>query len=1199
MRVFFRVAVLSLIAPLLLAQAPPPPSANFSVEKDGPVDAAAGSDVEYDVTVTNLGPDAGGVELSDVVPAGMTFVSATQNDGPAFNCTTPPAGTAGEIQCEIATLGVNASATFTFVMHIPAGTALGTSFDNVAEVSALAPAVDPVAGNNTATVTTTVRPLANLSVAKSGPAEAAAGSDVPYQVVVRNTGPNPGGAELSDDIPAGMTFVSATQNSGPTSTCVTPAVGAGGEIECEIATLAVNASATFTFVLRIDPATAPGTSFVNLASVDAVGAVDEFDEDDTATAVTTTPPPPAADVFVEKSGPSAAGPDTDVTYTIRVANGGPSAATNFSVTDTLPGTMTFRSLSQSGTMLSCTTPAVGTGGTITCTAASYAAGAQTILTLTGRIPAGTLTGTEFTNTAAVDADNDPVEENDVSTVTTTVSEVDVSVVKSGPATALAGSNVSYTLTVANSGPDPALDVILTDALPPNTTFVSLVQNSGPTAGCTTGSTVECVIPALGNGVTAVFTLTLRIGNTTSVSNTAQVRTSSFDTDPADNTSTAVTTVTPVADLAVTKSAPATATAGQTLAFTITATNAGPSSATNVTITDVLPAGTTFGSVTQNSGPAFTCGHAGGTVTCTVAAFAPAATATFTIVVNVAPATTGALANSATISSTTTDPAPANNTSATTSTTVVASADVAVAKSAPASTVAGQNVTFTVTATNAGPSTATNVTVTDVLPAGATFVSTTQTSGPTFTCGQAAGTVTCTIAAFAPGAAATFAIVTSVPAGNTGTLANSATITTSTPDPVVGNNTSATNTAVVASADVGVAKSAPPTAVAGQNVTFTVTATNAGPSTATDVTVTDVLPAGTTFVSTTQTSGPAFACGQAAGTVTCTIATFAPGAAATFSIVAGVAAGTTGTLSNTATITASSPDPAAGNNTSTTSTAVGTTADLAITKNAPASAVSLTTITFNVSATNNGPSSAVNVTLTDVLPANTAFVSATQTGGPTFNCTQAGGTITCTAATLVPGATATFDFVARITADGPLANTATITSPTPDPVPANNSATANTNATRAPADLSITKSATAPLLVPGAPATFHIVVTNNGPGPAANVVVTDVLPAGTTLVSATASQGSCSGTQTVVCTLGTIAAPGNATITLDVRLPSTPGPVVNTASVTSSDADPNAVNNAATANITTAAAANIPTLSPLAMALLALAIGFAAMKLLQS
>src|ERR1700680_4236927 len=90
-----------------------------------------------------------------------------------------------------------------------------------------------------------------------------------------------------------------------------------------------------------------------------------------------------------------------------------------------------------------------------------------------------------------------------------------------------------------------------------------------------------------------------------------------------------------ADLAVTKTGPATVTASTNITYTVTVANNGPNDAQNVTLSDALPAGTTFVSEGQASGPAFSCTHPpnGGTgsVSCTLATFGAVQSGSFAIV----------------------------------------------------------------------------------------------------------------------------------------------------------------------------------------------------------------------------------------------------------------------------------------------------------------------------------------------------------------------------------------------------------------------------------------------------------------------------------------------------------------------------------------------------------------------------------------
>jgi uncharacterized repeat protein (TIGR01451 family) len=384
---------------------------------------------------------------------------------------------------------------------------------------------------------------------------------------------------------------------------------------------------------------------------------------------------------------------------------------------------------------------------------------------------------------------------------------DVAVTKSGPATVIAGTDLTYHLTVTNNGPVGAQVVRLTDATPANTTFVSLVQNTGPTFNCALPfvgfpGTVTCAINALANGASATFTMVVHVSpsapNGSSISNTVSVTTTSNDPNSSNNSSTSNTTVLTSADLVADKSATTDPViAGTNETYTLSVTNNGPSDAQNVTLTDATPTNTTFVSLAQNTGPAFTCttppSGGIGNVSCTLATLPAGASATFSFVVHVSPSAPdgSTLSNTASVSSSTTDPNPGNN--ATTITTgVIARADLSITKSQMSSLViADTNETYNLSVTNNGPSDAQNVTLTDATPTNTTFVSFVQNTGSAFTCTTPAsggtGNVSCTLATLAVGASATFTLVVRISPVDTPSISNTASIAASTIDPNPGNN----------------------------------------------------------------------------------------------------------------------------------------------------------------------------------------------------------------------------------------------------------------------------------------------------------------------------------------------------------------------------------------------------------------------------
>ena len=225
--------------------------------------------------------------------------------------------------------------------------------------------------------------------------------------------------------------------------------------------------------------------------------------------------------------------------------------------------------------------------------------------------------------------------------------------------------------------------------------------------------------------------------------------------------------------------------------------------------------------------------------------------------------------------------------------------------------------------------------------------------------------------------------------------------------------------------------APGRVVVGQDLTYTILVTNAGPNTATGVIVTDALPAGAAFVTATTTQGTA---SESGGVVTATLGDLASGATATVTITVRPTAA--GTLSNTASVAGQQPDPDPGNNTTqpVVTPVDPAVANLTVTVTAaPDRVVVGQELTYTIVVTNGGPNTATGVTLTDVLPAGAAFVTATTTQGAV---SAAGGVVTAALGTLAPGATATVTITVRPTAAGALTNVARVAGDQTNSDPAN-------------------------------------------------------------------------------------------------------------------------------------------------------------------
>ncbi len=524
----------------------------------------------------------------------------------------------------------------------------------------------------------------------------------------------------------------------------------------------------------------------------------------------------------------------------------------------------------------------------------------------------------------------------------------------------------------------------------------------------------------------------------------------------------------------------------------------------------------------------------------------------------------------------------------------AGADLAVTNSgSPQVVLPGGNITYAQTVTNNGPLDAVNVVFSEGIPANTVFESINTLPG--WTCVTPAvggtGTITCTDSDLANAGTASFTVVVQVGNGTTnGTqIVDVDTVTSGTNDPNLANNTATAITTVGSGtqADLAVTNTASsPTVTAGSNVTIAAVVSNLGAATASTAVFTETIPTNTTlgaaFTAPSGWSCNTIAVG-ATGTLTCTIASLAANATATFPLVLNVSSGTaSGTvISATANIAATTPDPNSGNNSATATTTVASTgqADLAVTASGTPNPVTPSNnITYTQSITNNGPtaitiSGSTTVTFTDTIPANTTLGTAfIAPAGWTCNTIAVGGTgtLTCTlnsGQTLAVGAVVKFPLVVKVnagTASGTtITNSPSITSTVSDPNTANNTAIAITLvASPSQADVSINKTASPNPVNQGTNLTYTLTVYNAGPAVAQSVVVSDPIPAQVAYLSASTSVGTCTGTTTVTCNLGNLSVGSTAVVTINVNAVTFSSSTLstNTATVSASTSDPSLSNN---------------------------------------
>jgi uncharacterized repeat protein (TIGR01451 family) len=393
------------------------------------------------------------------------------------------------------------------------------------------------------------------------------------------------------------------------------------------------------------------------------------------------------------------------------------------------------------------------------------------IVVTALVDSAVLDGTTLTNTArvATSTPQGPNSRPDEDSSEVTVGAVaDLVLTKTlveptgacAPA-ACAGEQVEFAIEIRNDGPSdaqPALEVV--DILPPLMTFVSASDGWTCTAdpaapGADVGQVVTCVQDgeqALAAGDSVDLNLRAVVDATAPagpLENTAVVCPAgdvvppadglapqalatcpTIDPNPTNNDDSATVPVEQLVDLGIAKSHARPVRVGDPLTFTLEVTNAGPSTATAVTVTDLVPPGLSEPVGTGVDGAPWTCvaGDAapeGTEVVCTLAdPLPPGETSSIDLTVLVGPDAFPSVSNTATVSTETpesTDPDELPDT-ATDVVEVPPQADLAITKTHEGDFTVGETGEFAITVTNNGPTPDPGpITVTDRVPVGITPV----------------------------------------------------------------------------------------------------------------------------------------------------------------------------------------------------------------------------------------------------------------------------------------------------------------------------------------------------------------------------------------------------------------------------------------------------------------------------------------------
>ena len=978
-----------------------PNDATLTITKtDGTTTVNPNGSLTYTITATN--PTANStlsdLAIADTLPANTTFVSASGGGTES----------SGVVTWNIASLAGGANVTRTVTVTVNAGVANGTVLTNSAVGSSSSDSgLCARSGSScTGTDTTTVDNPPVVTLTKTdGAGTVNPGGSLTYTLTLTNTavGSTASNLTISDTLPTGTTFVSASGGG----------THAAGVVTWNIASLAGGANLTRTVTVTANQNVADGTILTNSASVSSSsdsGLCARSGSSCTGTDTTTFVNQPVLTV-TKDDGASTAHPGDTLTYTVTINNtAANSVALNINLQDTLPAHTTFVSASGGGSH---------SAGVVSWNIASLAGSASTTRTVTVTVNAGTADTTVLTNsvTASIAGNPSVCSRPGASCTGTDTTTVDnppiITMTKTdGAASAIVGSTLTYTLTLTNTAVGSTAEnvVAIADTISSYTTFVSASDG-----GTESGGIVSWTIPSLPGGTSVTRTVTVTVnGGTldgTILTNTASA---SITGDPtacsrpgASCTGTDNTTIDNFPKLDISKTdGVSSAHPGDTLTYAVAINNPAIGSTTNdIVVVDTLPSNVTF--VSADGGGT----ESGGVVTWDLASLVGGNTVTrhVTVTVNAATPNGTVLTNQA-VGSSTGDPAlcarAGSNCTGTDNTTVDNPPVITVTKSDGASTVnPGGSLTYTITVNNSAlGSTATNLIIDDTLPTDVTFQS--ANGGGSFS----AGVVSWTIPTLAGGSSTTRTVTVQVNAGITdgATLTNTAVASIASDSGLCAragsdcsgsDSTTIDNPAVVTLAkDDGATATAP-----GQNLTYTITVSNtAVGSTAQNLVVSDTLPTNVTFVSASDGGT------HSAGVVTWNIASLAGGSSTTRTVTVTVNAGTSDgtTLTNNAAMSSSTDSGlcarVGANCTASDTTTVSTLAAATLTKDDGATTINHgDTLTYTLTVENPiVGSTATNLVITDTLPTNVTFVSASGGG------TESSGVVTWNIASLAGGTSTT-------------------------------------------------------------------------------------------------------------------------------------------------------------------------------------------------
>ncbi len=688
-----------------------------------------------------------------------------------------------------------------------------------------------------------------------------------------NGGSDVTGSQITDTLPAGVTFATASLNGGPTSP--SPCTQSGQVLTCPVSsndnptmgTITAGQQGTLVVTVTVQNPFPSGIyTLVNTSQLTT-----NQTQPITSSATTAV----ATNVAIMKSvDKTILYPGDTATYTLKVLNSSGSATT-VNVTDALPIGAYY-----SYVVGSATNGGIYNSGTITWTNLSVPAYSSVSLTFQMNVSlTGVPLGTTYKDNTGIVAYGAQQYSNTVRVTILNGPNLNITktVFPAGPVAA--GANVTWSMTVANVGSQDALGVVVTDPVPTYMSYKkgTIVYQAAGQTDANDGdnayfdAVLNRIVYAVGTlpgKATRAMSFNVTVNKpmpagTTTVTNTATA--SSINT--ATKQASASINVTDTPAFILDKSAPSLVAYGNpfpTFIYSFYYKNTGGSNATNVVVTDVLPAG--LGFISADNGGTFNAGTR--TVTWSLGTLAPGTEGALHLTVQ--PSACGSYNNTATIVSTEIPGGVVSNSGAPISTAVCALVpDKSTSTPNVTNSTTGTTATYTLTVTNPAATPATGVQVTDNFASGFTYASTTSMSltgtgsQRTATVDPAAGANHPTWGAWTIGPQGVLSIQFvanvdgSVPAG---TYQNNVSCTSTNANCLAFDelSTTAEDVTVAVPVDISVVKTvdnaAPSGTGASAELVYTITLTNVGTNHAFKVDLSDLLPSEVTYVSNNPSQG---------------------------------------------------------------------------------------------------------------------------------------------------------------------------------------------------------------------------------------------------------------------------------------------------------------------------------------------------------